>query len=267
MNDITIWDQIAATYDEHTYEEKDGAYPANRYRADRLIDFLKTLPVGSILDAGGGTGYVAARVAELGWRVSYYDASAEMLRVAQEATRGQLADYQQGSITDMGVFADQSFDVVMMNGVLPYLSESEEPNAYQEMQRVLKPGGYFIAAQYNQFFDLLECNYFTAEMIAQATEALSPEDAAHRLSNLLPAATDKQTRSMKTENPLTYTNKLQSLGFTEKKRHYYNFHILPVELETVADNPLRAQFELAHHADWQGVLFARAFFVIAQKSE
>lgn len=267
MNDITIWNQIAAKYDEHTYNEVGGAYPANRFRADRLIDFLKTLPVGKILDAGGGTGYVAARVAKLGWEVSYYDASEEMIRVAKESTGDQLESYQQGSITDMNIYADQSFDVVMMNGVLPYLSEDEEPSAYQEVIRILKPNGYFIAAHYNQFFDLLENNYFTAETVAQITEAFTADEAAPRLAKIYPEVSEKSSRSMKVENPLTFSAKLKSLGFIEKKRHYYNFHILPMPLETPNDNAAREKFELAHNEDWQGTIFARAFFVIAQKAE
>lgn len=265
MNDITIWDDIAKTYDEHTYLEKEGSYPANRYRADRVIEFLKTLPVGKALDAGGGTGYVAARVAELDWQVSYLDASKEMLEVARSKTDNRLADYCQGSITSMDQYADRSFDVVMMNGVLPYLSTDEEPAAYHEVQRILKDDGHFIAAHYNQFFDLLEMDAFTAQTLADITETSDRDLMTNRLAKLVPSVNIPETRSMKVENPLTYERKLQQFGFTEIKRHYYNFHILPPVLETTDDNNLRARIEETYHGEWQGVILARAFFVIAKK--
>ena len=267
MNDISIWDNIAKTYDSHTYNEENGSYPANRYRADRVIDFLKTLKPGKILDAGGGTGYVAARVAELGWQVYYFDASTAMQQVAKAATNGQLAGYEQGSIANMHCYEDQSFDVVMMNGVLPYLSESEEPAAYREAQRVLKNDGYFIAAHYNQLFDLMEMDAYTAEFFASVSQAATTAQTASRLREILSTPESTESRSMKVENPLTFTNKLQQFGFKELKRHYYNFHILPPRIEHTTDNTARAKIELAHHADWQGIVLARAFFVIAQKGE
>lgn len=261
----TIWDEVAAIYDEHTYKGKDGAYPANRYRADRIIDFLKTLPVGSALDAGGGTGYVAARVAELGWTVTYLDASTAMLKVAREKTANRLAGYYHGSVTDMAMLASQSFDVVMMNGVLPYLSVHEEPAAYQEAHRVLKDRGIFIVAQYNQLFDLISLDYFTAQTLAEFTD--QPENIVReRLNSVLVSTPSETTRTMKVENPLTYSEKLQKYGFREQQRHYYNFHILPPALETPADNPAREKLELAYHASWQGLILARAFFVIAHKA-
>lgn len=264
MNDISIWNNIADHYDRHTYQEEDGAYPANRYRADRILDFLKTLPASKILDAGCGTGYVTERVAKLGGPVTALDASDKMLAVARSKPGNQSVTFIQGSVTKMEL-ADQSFDVVMMNGVLPYLSKEEEPAAYGEVRRLLKDDGYFIAAQYNQLFDWLELDRSTVESLAMLTEQPSTEIIGERLAKLVPSIQRGEPRTMKVENPLTYQAKLEQFGFRERQRHYYNFHLLPPSLETPADNDNRAKLELAHHAGWQGVILARAFFVIAQK--
>ena len=96
----------------------------------------------TVVDMGGGTGYVSAALAPLVQTVHLVDASAEMLAVArknlQEYNNIQYHQADGNSIP----LPDSSVDVVFAN---MYLHHCEDPFiAIQEMVRILKPGGRLI---------------------------------------------------------------------------------------------------------------------------
>ncbi len=106
-----------------------------------LLKVLGGNDLGSLLDIGTGTGRIAELLAPHAGRVTGFDKSPEMLRLA----RTRLQDFPaarlalvQGDFTDLP-FADAMFDTVVFHQVLHYAQEPEP--ALAEAARVCRSGG------------------------------------------------------------------------------------------------------------------------------
>ena len=93
-----------------------------------------------ILDAGCGTGKVAALLAADGHAVTGIDLAATALALARE--RGDFA-LAQASATALP-FAEAAFDVALSLDVLPNIPPAAVPQALADCRRTLVPGGWFI---------------------------------------------------------------------------------------------------------------------------
>src|SRR5262249_6738400 len=102
-----------------------------------------------ILDAGGGPGRYAIRLAEQGYRVTLFDLAPALLNVARArigeagaAGGGHAEAVVEGSVTHPSAFAVGSFDAVLcLGGVLSHLIDpSQRRRALAELRRVARPG-------------------------------------------------------------------------------------------------------------------------------
>jgi SAM-dependent methyltransferase len=107
---------------------------------ERIVRSLKAKPGETILDAGCGYCFHAARLALAGLKVTGVDLSPAALanarRLLQE--QGLSVDLRTGDLLALP-FADASFDYVSCWGVLMHVPELER--ALSELARVLRPGG------------------------------------------------------------------------------------------------------------------------------
>lgn len=125
------WDQMRVGYFDESVRE--AAIAKANLRPDMVV-----------ADVGTGTGYVATSLAPLVQKVYGVDASAEMLRVAEENMRRQgltNVEFKTGDGLNLP-FEDNSLDAVFANMYLHHIEEP--PLAIAEMVRVLKPGGVLI---------------------------------------------------------------------------------------------------------------------------
>jgi SAM-dependent methyltransferase len=98
-----------------------------------------------VLEVGCGRGEAAERIArELGADVVALDQSERMV----ELTRARGLDTQLGDVQDLP-FADGSFDCVLAAWMLYHVGDLDRGLA--EVQRVLRPGGRFVAVTNAQF--------------------------------------------------------------------------------------------------------------------
>ena len=106
-------------------------------RLERMLDFVNLPADGLLLDAGGGTGRVAAALRPYVREVLVADLSIGMLR---QARRKGLA----GIITpaERLPFADGTFERIVMVDALHHVSHQGE--TVGELWRVLKPGGRLV---------------------------------------------------------------------------------------------------------------------------
>ncbi|GCD91714.1 bifunctional 2-polyprenyl-6-hydroxyphenol methylase/3-demethylubiquinol 3-O-methyltransferase UbiG [Nocardioides sp. LS1] len=107
-----------------------------------LRPVLEDVAARDVLDIGGGTGGFAARVAELGHRVTVVDPSPDALAALDRRARelGVEVRGQQGDLsTLLDVTGPDSADVVLCHGVLEVV---EDPAAaLATIREVLRPGG------------------------------------------------------------------------------------------------------------------------------
>lgn len=123
--------------------------------AMHIMDKYLPSPPARVLDVGSGPGRYAIALAERGYAITLFDLSGDSLDLArrnvQEAgLAGQVEGYEQGSATDLGRFAGESFDVVLVMGPLYHLvGEQDLLDVVRESLRVLRPGGTVVASIIN----------------------------------------------------------------------------------------------------------------------
>ncbi|MDO5424943.1 MAG: class I SAM-dependent methyltransferase [Eubacteriales bacterium] len=103
-----------------------------------------------VLDDGTGAGFFPVILSKLGHRVTAIDYSDQMVAQAQErfAALGIDVNVLQMDAQNL-TFADESFDAVVSRNVLWNLDDPAK--AYQEMYRVLRPGGKLLIDDGNMY--------------------------------------------------------------------------------------------------------------------
>lgn len=114
-----------------------------------LSEYLPKAPA-CILDIGGGPGRYAIALTQQGYSVTLLDLSQGNLdyaRTRADEADVQLADYIHGNALDLSLFADESFDAVLLLGPMYHLLDMEErEQAVKEALRTLKTGGCLFIA-------------------------------------------------------------------------------------------------------------------------
>lgn len=117
---------------------------------DRL---LPTLPPRAlrVLDAGGGEGQTAIRMARRGHHVTLCDLSAEMLARAQQASAQQDMDdnmrFIHCAVQEVGQYLEKPVDLVLFHAVLEWVSDPQA--VLKALWDVLAPGGALSLMFYN----------------------------------------------------------------------------------------------------------------------
>jgi SAM-dependent methyltransferase len=136
---------------EYAADVESNAYNA-LYERPGLISLLPPVAGRRVLDAGCGSGPLAAWLVEQGAEVVAFDASAEMVRLARE--RGlpnasfSVADLAQ----PLDFLRDDEFDVAVAGLVMHYLRDWVAP--LRELRRVLRPGGALVFSTHHPANDL-----------------------------------------------------------------------------------------------------------------
>lgn len=137
------FDRVWPSFDEELYGSSYGALRLSVV-LDDLLESIPELRSGgvSILDAGGGSGRLAVRLAALGNEVVLCDPSAKMLdeaRVAVDAAGlAHAVTLVQARIQDLHTL-DREFDLITCHVVLNWLAEPEE--ALNALTQRLSSGG------------------------------------------------------------------------------------------------------------------------------
>ena len=152
----------AARTAENDYDSFAEAYTAENdasllngyYCRPAILDLAGDVAGRRILDAGCGSGPIAAALRDRGAAVSGFDSSAGMLEAARRRL-GPGADLRLADLAGPLPFPDGAFDDVIAASVLHYLEDWAGPLA--ELRRVLVSGGRLIAAVDHPFAIELLC--------------------------------------------------------------------------------------------------------------
>ena len=124
--------------------EKSHEY-LDSFERDVIFTFLGRLKDKKVLDVGCGAGRLTKFLKNEGADVYATDISEEMLKIVQKKVAGVKA-YQ--APMNKLPFEDNTFDIVTAAFVIVHLETLEA--SFEEVYRVLKPGGFFIVTNVNQ---------------------------------------------------------------------------------------------------------------------
>lgn len=128
------FDSLARDYNHHAILAQEAA----GILVERLLCF-KSLP-DRVLDLGCGTGFVTQLLYDLAdtMKLDALDVSQKMLAQAPHSARVNLIHGKAQAIPTQ----DNTYDAVLANLLMPWCSNW--PQVFQEVMRVLKPGGLFL---------------------------------------------------------------------------------------------------------------------------
>ena len=118
----------------------------------------------TVADIGCGSGYGCALLKDAGAsRVCGADASKRAVRFAREHYRAS-AEFSVQAITDLSLYPDDRFDLVVCSEVLEHIKEYHKQDAaVEELRRITRPGGVIILGTPNS--ELLGDHGFSFEEI------------------------------------------------------------------------------------------------------
>jgi SAM-dependent methyltransferase len=110
---------------------------------DPFVPLLREAGTRDVLELGCGTGNDAARLARAGFHVVATDFSAEAVARARK-NHGEVVDVQVADMAAGLPFPAGGFDAVMANVALHMFPDSVTRAVFEDVRRVLRPGGLFL---------------------------------------------------------------------------------------------------------------------------
>jgi SAM-dependent methyltransferase len=160
------YDRFADDYEAENATSLLNAY----YERPAVLDLVGDVQGRRILDAGCGSGPLAAELVARGADVVGFDGSPVMIDLARRRLGGTVP-LTVHDLAEPLPYEDESFDVVVASLVLHYLEDWDGPLA--ELRRVLRPGGRLVASVNHPFAQVLnapEDDYFRTRLYSEDVE-------------------------------------------------------------------------------------------------
>lgn len=125
-------------------------------KMDAMID-ERLSEKGNVLEVACGTGYYMNHLIKKGYSMTGLEPAQGMRERAQ--TKNPTAKIVEGIATELP-FPDNSFDAVVSIELFRYLEAADIKKSYEEILRVLKPGGFMIVTLVNRYaLDAFQFSY------------------------------------------------------------------------------------------------------------
>jgi len=161
----------------------------------RILDpIAKAKPAARVLEAGCGTGHLSLTLGErYGWNMIPLDLGREGLEFARGYGLDRLVQANAGALP----FGDATFDLALSMDVIVHFEPGQEQSAFDELSRVLLPGGLavirvsaldILRSRHSEFAH--ERQRFTKRRLLDAARraGLTPLRCAYLNSILMPVA-------------------------------------------------------------------------------
>ena len=146
---------IDADFFQKTYSDVITANKAYPFKYGRnlvlrdLADILNALPPNAkVLDIGSGTGHLTSWIASKNFDVIGMEPSANMIGFARQNFPN--IKFVEG-ISSALPFEENKFDLVIAFEVFRYLDKVENIKTFEQVHKVLRPGGTFFFTQVNKY--------------------------------------------------------------------------------------------------------------------
>ncbi len=174
-DDLFGWDEVAEAYSKRFGSELDTK-PFDRKILDRFAE--RAAPVGPICDLGCGPGQVAAYIDDLGYSASGIDLSSEMVHQATESHPD--IDFQVGDMLNLSNVDSGTFGGVASYYSIVNLPPADHPQAFTEMRRILRPGGWLLIS-FHVGDETRHVEEFLGQRVRLAFHFFDPEDIQAQL--------------------------------------------------------------------------------------
>lgn len=174
---------------------------------DTVVQILRELPRGELLDVPAGEGALAARLIEAGFDVSCCDLYPEIFRLPD-------LEIKQGNLNGTLPYENSSFDYVTCVEGLEHIENPQQ--AVREFARLLRPGGHLVTSVPN----ILNIEERMKWLIHGHTSHFKPVTREH-VANIRQQLCDKEEMALHV-NPIGYSElryTLESQGFKIVKLH------------------------------------------------
>ncbi len=140
-------DQVKRNFSRHA-AEYDRYAMVQKAVAEKLLDRLSIAPVcGEVLEVGCGTGMLSRP-----FNQKYPDASLVLSDIAHGMSCHVAGEFSKQLVVDADAaalpFSSESFDLVISSSVYQWVDHL--PQAFSELQRVLRPGGHIALALFGE---------------------------------------------------------------------------------------------------------------------
>src|SRR3989344_4870427 len=264
-----------------------GYFSAHAFRDEIFLELIlpkfKEKNKGKItaLDFGCGGGALLLEMLKQGIKAKGMEKHRELWQLAQQRL-GEAGFNKEnvikGSIKELDNLPKNSFDFVILMGVLQYLSPQQRGQLYVKIHRLLKPNGHMVATFQNAFFDVFTFNRYTVDFFEEhifkplKLHTLMGPGIVKDLKGLItnpdkPDYSAKIARDniyVKTTNPLTIGDELAEYKFMLLEKYFYTFFPLPRLIENNYKGKFekfKKQFEVKRSNEWYGHFMANAFLV------
>lgn len=156
-----FYEQEAKVYDEARFKSHQGMY-SDFIQKSTVLELIGECKGKHILEIGSGTGRFTRELAKRGAHVVCVDLSRKMHEQSRLTLRYDGAEYFVMSGLTLG-FADESFDGCLTVNVMSHIKN--DSGIFEEVRRVLKKGGFFVAN-----FPNLSGLYFPVGELVNLTE-------------------------------------------------------------------------------------------------
>ncbi|ALF54307.1 methyltransferase [Nostoc piscinale CENA21] len=184
MKKSNYYDNIAPIYDQTRWLSETIAEEV----ADFILQLVCATPETSFLEPGVGTGLNIIPLVKRGYPVTGIDISAEMLNQCRQKLNGTPDNLRliQADASQLP-FSDNSFDVVLTVHILHTVADWRA--FLDEIERVLKPGGFYLNCQwitpparreFESNFQRILSKYEASKPISTAKQPIDVEGYLHQ---------------------------------------------------------------------------------------
>jgi ubiquinone/menaquinone biosynthesis C-methylase UbiE len=224
---------LAARYRQQNYEDalRRGKYPDIFMRHRHMLELLDGIPAGRALEIGVGSGQMQVDLHARGHDVYGVDLSPDMARAAARLFReshgrdGRLASADLERLC----FADATFDLVVLAGVIEYLPDPAR--ALAEIARVLRPGGWLVISVRNRFSLGRPLVALRDLLASYAVVGPLVRGAMAGTRRLLGREPDRGAVFARRDLPWRFRRALAAHGLVSEARAFYHFSIVPPSIE------------------------------------